>query len=194
MFKKKHYIRLKTNDTNEYVLDYNGYKEIGKLFSSGHIEQCGEVLNPNTDIETDIELFESMEWLETKKQYEDIVNKDKEDADKIKLSERLVWTGIIIINYVPTLQELKDSKIQQISQESFNHEFKFCPDYKVKNALRGNVYDSVTNSKILDFGGVLCRTEFYRVNTLIDEFVDQGSYDLNNRELFNINAEWPIWE
>ena len=66
--------------------------------------------------------------------------------------------------YVPTLDELKQQKIEYFSQLAFDERAKILPEYKLINASLG-VYDAVETARIKGIVEAF-RTEYYRLEAL----------------------------
>ena len=66
--------------------------------------------------------------------------------------------------YVPTLDEVRDSKIQYFSQLAFNERAKLLPEYMLVNASMG-VYDATETARIKGIVETF-RTEYYRLEAL----------------------------
>ena len=66
--------------------------------------------------------------------------------------------------YVPTLDELKQQRIEYFSQLAFDERAKILPEYKLINASLG-VYDATETARI---NGIVeaFRTEYYRLEAL----------------------------
>ena len=66
--------------------------------------------------------------------------------------------------YVPTLDELKQQKIEYFSQLAFDERAKILPEYKLINASLG-VYDATETARIKAIVEAF-RTEYYRLEAL----------------------------
>ena len=66
--------------------------------------------------------------------------------------------------YVPTLDELKQQKIEYFSQLAFDERAKILPEYKLINASLG-VYDATETARIKGIVEAF-RTEYYRLEAL----------------------------
>ena len=66
--------------------------------------------------------------------------------------------------YVPTLDELKQQKINYFSQLAFDERAKILPEYKLINASLG-VYDATETARIKGIVEAF-RTEYYRLEAL----------------------------
>lgn len=85
--------------------------------------------------------------------------------------------------YVPTLEELKSSKINYFSDVAFQQRSDIIPDYKLINAGLG-IYDEVETASITEIVGKY-RTEYYRCKALVE--AAQTTEELNNIE-FNVES------
>jgi hypothetical protein len=73
--------------------------------------------------------------------------------------------------YVPSLEELKASKIEYFSQLAFDKRSEILPEYKLINASLG-VY---TNEETLQIKSIVesFRTEFYRLKALVESAINE---------------------
>lgn len=85
--------------------------------------------------------------------------------------------------YVPTLEELKPSKINYFSDVAFQQRSDIIPDYKLINAGLG-IYDEVETASIAETVRKY-RAEYYRCKALVE--TAQTIEELNNIE-FNVES------
>ena len=86
--------------------------------------------------------------------------------------------------YVPTLDELKQQKINYFSQLAFDERAKILPEYKLINASLG-VYDATETARIKGIVEAF-RTEYYRLEALCKQAKSVEELELIQENYENI--------